>query len=80
MKLGKWRAVHSLPSPLLRRRSPFRIALEIVLLVWLAVRVEIMHGGQVIQKEEYTDWRGNVALPADFFVAEKWSDVPHWHH
>ena len=47
---------------------------------WLAVRVEIMHGGQVIQKEEYTDWHGNVALPADFFIAEKWSDVPHWHH
>ncbi len=47
---------------------------------WLAVRVAIMHGGQVIQKEEYSDWRGNVALPADFFVAEKWSDVPHWHH
>jgi len=47
---------------------------------WLAVRVEIMHGGQVIQKEEYTDWRGNVSLPADFFIAEKWSDVPHWHH
>ena len=47
---------------------------------WLAVLVEIMHGGQVIQKEQYSDWRGNVALPADFFVAEKWSDVPHWHH
>jgi hypothetical protein len=46
---------------------------------WLAVRVEILHGGQVIQKEEYTDWRGNVQLPAEFFVAEKWSDVPHWH-
>ena len=45
---------------------------------WLAVRVEIKHGGQVIQKEEYTDWRGDVDLPADFFVAEKWSDVPHW--
>ena len=47
---------------------------------WLAVLVEIMHAGQVIQKEQYSDWRGNVALPADFFVAEKWSDVPHWHH
>ena len=47
---------------------------------WLAVLVEIMHGGQVIQKEQYSDWRGNVALPADFFVAEKWSDVAHWHH
>jgi hypothetical protein len=46
---------------------------------WLAVRVEIMHGGQVIQKEQYSEWRGNVDLPRDFFVAEKWSDVPHWY-
>ena len=46
---------------------------------WLAVRVAIMHGGQVIQKEDYSDWRGNVDLPDDFFVAEKWGDIPHWH-
>lgn len=46
---------------------------------WLAVKVDIKHGGQLIQKEEYSDWRGNVDLPADFFVAEKWSAVPHWH-
>ena len=47
---------------------------------WLAVKVDIMHGGKVIQKEEYSDWRGNVDLPREFFVAEKWKDVPHWHH
>ncbi len=47
---------------------------------WLAVRVDIMRDGKVIQSERYSDWRGNVALPSDFFVAEKWSDVPHWHH
>ena len=46
---------------------------------WLAVKVEIKHGGQVIQKEEYSSWRGNVDLSPDFFVAEKWSAVPHWH-
>ena len=46
---------------------------------WLAVKVEINHGGQIVQKEEYRDWRGNVDLPRDFFVAEKWSAVPHWH-
>ena len=46
---------------------------------WLAVKVDIRHGGQVVQKEEYSDWRGNVDLPRDFFVAEKWSAVPHWH-
>jgi hypothetical protein len=46
---------------------------------WLAVKVDIMQGGKVVQKEEYSDWRGNVDLPRDFFVAEKWSAVPHWH-
>lgn len=46
---------------------------------WLAVRVEMTHGGQLLQNEVYSDWRGNVELPADFFVAAKWSDVPHWH-
>ena len=46
---------------------------------WLAVRVTIMHGGQVIQKEDYSDWRRNVDLPDDFFVAQKWGAVPHWH-
>jgi outer membrane lipoprotein-sorting protein len=45
---------------------------------WLAVKVEIMEKGEVRQKEDYSDWKGNVALPADFFVAEKWSQVPHW--
>jgi len=45
---------------------------------WLAVKVEIRQGGKVIQKEEYSDWKGNVDIPADFFVAEKWSSVPHW--
>jgi outer membrane lipoprotein-sorting protein len=46
---------------------------------WLAVRVAIMRGGQVIQKEDYSDWRGNVDIPDDFFVAQKWGAVPHWH-
>jgi hypothetical protein len=45
---------------------------------WLALRVEIMHNGQMLQKEQYSDWRGNVKLSDDFFVAEKWSDVQHW--
>jgi hypothetical protein len=46
---------------------------------WLAVRVEIMHGGEVIQQEQYGQWRGNVDLRPEFFVAEKWADVPHWY-
>jgi hypothetical protein len=45
---------------------------------WLAVRVDIKENGKVVQREQYSNWRGNVDLPADFFVAEKWSDVPHW--
>jgi hypothetical protein len=32
----------------------------------------------VRQAEDYSDWQGNVAVPSDFFVAEKWSDTPHW--
>ena len=45
---------------------------------WLAVKVDIKHGGQLIQREVYSDWRGNVDLARDLFVAEKWSTVPHW--
>jgi hypothetical protein len=47
---------------------------------WLATHVAIMDGGVVRQAEDYSDWKGDVALPNDFFVAEKWSDVPHWFH
>jgi hypothetical protein len=45
---------------------------------WLATHVAIMEGTIVRQAEDYSDWQGNVALPSDFFVAEKWSDTPHW--
>jgi len=45
---------------------------------WLATRVLIMEGGVVRQAEDYSDWKGDVALPNDFFVAEKWGEVPHW--
>jgi hypothetical protein len=47
---------------------------------WLATHVAIMEGGAVRQAEDYRDWKGDVALPNDFFVAEKWSNVPHWFH
>jgi hypothetical protein len=47
---------------------------------WLATHVTIMDGGVVRQAEDYSDWKGDVALPDDFFVAEKWSDIPHWFH
>lgn len=45
---------------------------------WLATHVAIMEGTVVRQAEDYSDWHGEVALPNDFFVAEKWSEVPHW--
>ena len=45
---------------------------------WLATRVLIMEGGVVRQAEDYADWKGDVWLPNDLFVAERWSAVPHW--
>jgi hypothetical protein len=45
---------------------------------WLATHVAIMEDSVVRQAEDYSDWHGDVALPSDFFVAEKWSEVPHW--
>ena len=45
---------------------------------WLATHVAIMEGSIVRQAEDYSDWHGDVSLTNDFFVAERWSDVPHW--
>ena len=45
---------------------------------WLATHVAIMEGPIVRQAEDYSDWHGDVSLTNDFFVAERWSDVPHW--
>ena len=45
---------------------------------WLATRVGIMVGGEMRQQEQYSDWRANVDLPRDFFVPQKWTEVPHW--
>ena len=47
---------------------------------WLATRVEIREGAIVRQAEEYSDWRANVSLPNEFFIAERWSETPHWFH
>jgi hypothetical protein len=35
--------------------------------------------GVPVQTEEYSDWRTDVALPASFFQAEKWTQDPHWY-
>ncbi len=45
---------------------------------WLATHVAIMEGAVVRQAEDYSAWQGNPTLPAEFFLAEKWSDTPHW--
>jgi hypothetical protein len=45
---------------------------------WLATHVAIMEGAVVAQAEDYTDWKGDVTLPNNFFVAERWSEAPHW--
>lgn len=45
---------------------------------WLATKVVMYAGGVARQTEEYSDWRTGVDLSPDFFVAEKWGDVPHW--
>lgn len=45
---------------------------------WLATKVVMYSGGVARQTEEYSDWRTGVELSPDFFVVEKWGDVPHW--
>jgi hypothetical protein len=47
---------------------------------WLATHIAVMDGSVVVQAEDYSDWKGDVALSNDFFVAERWSGVPHWFH
>ncbi|HET7622429.1 MAG TPA: hypothetical protein VFK39_11045 [Gemmatimonadaceae bacterium] len=45
---------------------------------WLATKVVMYAAGVARQTEEYSDWKAGVELSPDFFVAEKWSAVPHW--
>lgn len=45
---------------------------------WLATHVAIMDGAVVAQAEDYSDWKGGVTLPSDFFVAERWGEAQHW--
>jgi hypothetical protein len=45
---------------------------------WLATKVVMYASGVARQTEEYSDWKAGVELSPDFFVAEKWSAVPHW--
>ena len=45
---------------------------------WLATVVDISIGGSLVQKEEYSDWRGDVPLPDALFDPAQWSTAPHW--
>ncbi|HET7552159.1 MAG TPA: hypothetical protein VFK04_12780 [Gemmatimonadaceae bacterium] len=45
---------------------------------WLATKVVMYAAGVARQTEEYSDWKAGVELSPDFFVAEKWGEVPHW--
>lgn len=45
---------------------------------WLATKCIILENGTPVQTEEYRDWQANRTLPAGFFVAERWSEGPHW--
>jgi hypothetical protein len=46
---------------------------------WLATKIRMLDKGVPVQTEEYSDWRTDVALPASFFQAEKWTQDPHWY-
>jgi outer membrane lipoprotein-sorting protein len=45
---------------------------------WLATTVRMLDAGELLQGEDYSDWKTGVALSPEFFVAEKWGAVPHW--
>jgi len=45
---------------------------------WLAVRCEFYEGGKLATTEEYSDWKGNVDLPASLFDITQWNVGPHW--
>jgi hypothetical protein len=45
---------------------------------WLATKVAILSEGVARQVEEYSDWRADIPLAPDLFVAERWTTAPHW--
>ena len=45
---------------------------------WLATKITMAVNGRVIQTEEYSDWKTNVALPAALFDVASWTSAPHW--
>jgi hypothetical protein len=45
---------------------------------WLETKVDIYSGGILRQREEYSDYKVDVALPAGLFDPAQWSTAPHW--
>lgn len=45
---------------------------------WLATEIEVRVGDAVVQREEYADYRADVALSPDLFDVLKWTSAPHW--
>jgi hypothetical protein len=45
---------------------------------WLATRVEMLQGGQMRQREEYADWKGDVALDPKLFDPKAGKGAKHW--
>jgi hypothetical protein len=45
---------------------------------WLATNVAMSSKGAMVQQEQYSDWKGDVNLPAEFFDAAHWTSTPHW--
>lgn len=45
---------------------------------WLATKVELYLNGTLLQREEYSSYRADVALPETLFDPAQWSTAPHW--
>ena len=45
---------------------------------WLETKVDIYVDGVLRQREEYSDWQVDVALPDALFDPAQWATAPHW--
>jgi hypothetical protein len=45
---------------------------------WLETRVDIFVDGVLRQREEYSEWKADVALPDALFDPAQWTTAPHW--
>lgn len=45
---------------------------------WLETKVDIFLDGVLRQREEYSDWNADVALPDALFDPAQWQSAPHW--